>query len=60
MPKKKKVKNVIVKPIVNHDIIQINLKKDLDDDKKIQPEKLFEGYSKPKSKPKPLKKKNKK
>ena len=60
MPKKKKVKNVIVKPIVNHDIIQINLKKDLDDDKKIQPEKLFEGYSKPKAKPKPLKKKNKK
>jgi hypothetical protein len=56
--KKKKVKNVMVKRVVNHDIIQINLKKKLDEDKKIQPEKLFEGYSK--SKAKPLKKQKKK
>ena len=45
MPKKKKVvKNVIVKQITNHDKIQINIKKDLEDDKKIKPEKVFEGY----------------
>ena len=45
MPKKKKVvKNVIVKPTTNHDKIQINIKKDLEDDKKIKPEKVFEGY----------------
>ena len=44
MPKKKKVKNVIVKPILNHDMIQINIPKSLDDDKKIKPNKIFEGY----------------
>ena len=45
MPKKKKVKkNVNVKPQSNHDKIQINIKKDLEDDKKIKPEKVFEGY----------------
>lgn len=44
MPQKKKVKNVNVKPQTNHDNIQINLKKALDDDKKIRPEKVFEGY----------------
>jgi hypothetical protein len=50
--KQKKVKNVMVKPIVNHDWIQINIMKELNDDKKIKPEKLFEGYSQPKKKPK--------
>jgi hypothetical protein len=44
MPQKKKVKNVYVKPQTNHDNIQIDLKKSLDDDKKIKPEKVFEGY----------------
>ena len=44
MPKKKKVKNVIVKPITDHNKIQINIPKSLDDDKKIRPEKVFEGY----------------
>jgi broad specificity polyphosphatase/5'/3'-nucleotidase SurE len=44
MPKKKKVKNVMVKPITNHDMIQINIPKSLDDEKKIKPEKVFEGY----------------
>ena len=45
MPKKKKnVKNVKVEPTTNHDKIQINIKKDLDEDKKIKPEKVFEGY----------------
>lgn len=51
MPKKKKAnKNVNVKPITNHDKIQIDIKKDLDDDKKIKPEKVFEGYKSTKKK----------
>tara|TARA_R110000787_G_scaffold274766_1_gene382859 strand:+ start:238 stop:429 length:192 start_codon:yes stop_codon:yes gene_type:complete len=56
MPKKKKVKNVMVKRVVNHDLIQIDIKKDLDDEKKIKPEKLFEGYAQPRKKPAPKKK----
>jgi Holliday junction resolvasome RuvABC endonuclease subunit len=49
MPQKKKVKKtVIVKPQTNKDSIQINIKKTLDDDKKIKPEKVFEGYKKTK------------
>jgi hypothetical protein len=45
MPKKKKLKkNVNVKPQTDKDKIQINIKKSLDDDKKIKPEKVFEGY----------------
>jgi len=45
MPKKtKKVKNVMVKPTTNHDKIQLDIKKDLEEDKKIKPEKVFEGY----------------
>ena len=49
MPKKKKVKkNVNVKPQTNKDSIQIDIKKSLDDDKKIKPEKVFEGYKKTK------------
>jgi len=44
MPKKKK--NVNVKPTTNHDKIQLDLKKELEEDKKIKPEKVFEGYSK--------------
>jgi hypothetical protein len=46
MPPKKKVKVVNVKPQTNPDIIQLNIKKSLDDDKKIRPEKVFEGYKK--------------
>jgi hypothetical protein len=49
MPKKK-VKNVYVKPQTNKDVIQIDLKKDLDDDKKIKPEKVFEGFKQSKKK----------
>ena len=40
----KKTKNVYVKPMTNRDAIQINIPKSLDDDKKIKPEKVFEGY----------------
>jgi len=49
MYKKKNVKkNVNVKPQTNKDVIQLNIKQSLEDDKKIKPEKVFEGYSKPK------------
>lgn len=40
----KKTKNVYVKPMTNRDAIQINIPKSLNDDKKIKPEKVFEGY----------------
>ena len=50
MYKKKKVKSVKVKPITNHDKIQIDIKKDLEEDKKIKPEKVFEGYKSSKKK----------
>jgi hypothetical protein len=49
--KSKQVKTVKVKPITNHDRIQIDIKKDLDEETKIKPEKIFEGFkSKKKSK----------
>ena len=57
MPKKKKVKNVMVKPITNHDMIQINILKNLDEDKKIKPEKVFEGYKQSNHKQSNIKKK---
>ena len=44
MPPKKVVN---VKPIQNirtYDKPQIDIKKDLDDDKKVKPEKIFDGY----------------
>jgi|TARA_R100001509_G_scaffold7532_1_gene4343 hypothetical protein len=50
MYKKKKVKSVKVKPITDHDKIQIDIKKDLEEDKKIKPEKVFEGYKSSKKK----------
>ena len=57
MPKKKKqVKNVMVKPITNHNKIQIDIIKDLDNETKIDPSKVFEGFKKKKvntTKPKP-------
>jgi len=61
MPKKKKqVKNVMVKPITNHNKIQIDIMKDLDNETKIDPSKVFEGFKKTKvntTKPKPKAKK---
>lgn len=49
MPKKKKqVKNVMVKPITNHNKIQIDIMKDLDNETKIDPSKVFEGFKKTK------------
>ena len=58
MPKKKK-KNVMVKPITNHNKIQIDIMKDLDNETKIDPSKVFVGFKKTKvktTKPKPKKK----
>ena len=61
MPKKKnKVKNVNVKPITNHDNIQIDIKKDLEEETKIKPEKIFDGYNKKPKKKTTLKKKKSK
>ena len=47
MPKRSnpKKKSIHVKPITDHNKIQIDIKKDLDEDKKIKPEKVFEGYT---------------
>ena len=44
MYKKKKAKNINMKPQTNQDNIQLNIKKELEEDKKIKPEKVFEGY----------------
>ena len=50
MPKKNKTKKVVnVKPMKNRDEIQIDVKKQLDDDKKINPNKIFDGYTTKKS-----------
>ena len=49
MPKK----NTYIKKIQNprtYDRPQIDIKKSLDDDKVIKPEKIFEGYKKPSKK----------
>ena len=48
--KKKNVKNVNVKPITNHDNIQLDIKKDLEEETKIKPEKIFEGFKTKKKK----------
>ena len=58
MYKKKNVKkNVNVKPQTNKDVIQLNIKQSLEDDKKIKPEKVFEGYKSTKPKVRVAKKK---
>jgi hypothetical protein len=46
MPKrsKPKKKSTNVKPVTDHNKVQIDIKKNLDDEKKIKPEKVFEGY----------------
>jgi len=52
MPKK----SVKVKQVSDHNKIQIDIKKNLDDDKKIRPEKVFDGYNKTKKTNKKTKK----
>ena len=44
MPQKKKTVNV--KPITNHDKIQIDIKKSVEKDKEINPNKIFDSYQK--------------
>jgi hypothetical protein len=39
-----KKKSTHVKPITDHNKIQIDIKKNLDDEKQIKPEKVFDGY----------------
>ena len=48
MRKKKKVKTTHVKPMTKGQIFQIDMKTNLEKDKKIKPEKIFEGYNKKK------------
>tara|TARA_R110000737_G_scaffold76099_3_gene106566 strand:- start:969 stop:1139 length:171 start_codon:yes stop_codon:yes gene_type:complete len=55
--KKKKGKIVYVKPVVNHDILQLDIMQEKVE-KKPTPDKIFEGYkAEIKSKPKKKKKK---
>jgi len=46
MAKKGKKKTIYVKPTTNHDILQINIKASLDNEKKINPNEIFEGIKK--------------
>ncbi len=56
MPKPKK-KSILVKPVTDHNKIQIDIKKNLDDDKKIVI--IMYGMKKPKKTKKTKKKKSK-
>jgi hypothetical protein len=56
--KKKKGNVVYVKPVVNHDVLQINILQEKKEEKNPTPDKIFEGYkAELKSKPKKKKKK---
>jgi len=46
MYKKKKTKTTKVAPVKNHDKPQIDLTQIFENDKKIKPETIFEGYNK--------------
>jgi len=46
MAKKGKKKTIYVKPKTNHDTIQIDIKASLDNEKKINPNEIFEGIKK--------------
>ena len=50
MAKKGKKKTIYVKPKTNHDILQINIKASLDNEKKINPNEIFKGKKKTKTK----------
>lgn len=50
MPPKKVTNVKQIKNIRTYDKPQIDIKKTLDDDKKVKPEKIFEGYKKSSSK----------
>jgi hypothetical protein len=54
--KKKKGKVVYVKPVVNHDVLQINILQEKKEEKNPTPDKIFQGY-KSKKEVKPKKKK---
>lgn len=48
MKKKKKVKTTHLAPMKKGQIFQIDMKTNLEKDKKIKPQEIFEGYSKKK------------
>tara|TARA_R110000787_G_scaffold12529_1_gene40204 strand:- start:444 stop:620 length:177 start_codon:yes stop_codon:yes gene_type:complete len=50
MKKKKNVKVVNIKPLKKGQVIQIDLKSGAESDKKIDPKKIFEGYTQKKVK----------
>ncbi len=50
MPPKKVINVKPIKNVRTYDKPQIDIKKTLDDDKKVKPEKIFEGYNKSSSK----------
>jgi len=50
MPPKKVTNVKQIKNVRTYDKPQIDIKKTLDDDKKVKPEKIFEGYKKSSSK----------
>tara|TARA_R110000737_G_scaffold335738_1_gene354685 strand:+ start:530 stop:703 length:174 start_codon:yes stop_codon:yes gene_type:complete len=52
MKKKKKVKTTHVAPMKKGQIFQIDMKTNLEKDKKIKPQEIFEGYNKKKVKSK--------
>ena len=56
MPPKKVVNVKPIKNVRTYDKPQIDIKKTLDDDKKIKPEKIFNGYKKPAKTKKTIKK----
>jgi|TARA_R100000734_G_C3291111_1_gene82922 hypothetical protein len=51
-----KKKKTFVKPVINDNTpntpLNFNIKKNIEDSKKIKPQNVFEGYKKPKSKSK--------
>jgi len=49
MTKKSKKKVVNVKPVENHDKIQIDIPKTFEKEKQVKPQDVFEGYKKNKN-----------
>lgn len=45
--KKKKGKIVYVKPVLNHNVLQIDILQEKKEEKRVSPDKIFAGYIKP-------------
>lgn len=50
MAKKSKKNIVNVKPIENHDKVQLNIKEELEKEKKVKPKDVFQNYQNKKTK----------